>query len=473
MKHKILVIDDEPLDLSSIHSLLGDQGYHVKATLDPDEGIAYIRQNRGKVSLAIVDFALSDSPSGPNGATVTKQLLEIDPRLQIATYSGQKGDEAFESTLAAGSRYFIEKGVQPRKLQAIVKTFCDRFEEAHKVIVPPPVTAPDVARIETTGLTGCSRNLVDVTERVYTFAGEDGTVLIRGENGTGKEPIARAIHNFSNRRGPFIAVNCAAIPFDLLESELFGHEKGAFSGATRDKVGLVMAANNGTIFLDEIGDMPMLLQVKILRFLQEDEVRSVGSETTTKVNVRVIAATNVNLEAAVKSGRFREDLYYRIKVLQINVLPLRERKEDIRPLVLRFSSAFAKKKGIKKEFLEETVKLLESHDWPGNIRELEHEVETAMLCCKGVNVLPEHIDPKIRQVVEEKGQVEISDADVVAFEESQRDRARQFYSKGLEKAGGSVRKLAREIFKISNSTLQARLKALGIVIAKHQPNKGV
>jgi two-component system response regulator AtoC len=333
MKHKILIIDDCELDLQGLELLLEGQDFQVRATTDSDEGIAFVRQNRGAISLAIVDYHMP----GQSGAKVAEALSALDPDLQIATYSGDTSADALGNTLSAGSQYFIPKGMEADKLLAIVKMFCSRFEEANKTKKIEPVTAADIAKINTIGITGCSRHLVEVVDLISKYAPQDETVLITGENGTGKEKVARALHNLSGRRGPFIAVNCGALPMDLLESELFGHEKGAFSGALRTKVGLVNAANNGTIFLDEIGDLALLLQVKLLRFLQEGEVRPVGSNHSEKVNTRVIAATNINLDEAVPAGRFRQDLFYRIKGTPINLLPLRRRPEDIKPLVHRFS----------------------------------------------------------------------------------------------------------------------------------------
>ena len=269
MKHKILVIDDNELDLQGIEYLLENHGFQVKAVLDSDEGISYIRQNRGTVSLAIVDYNMP----GNNGAKVAEILRGTDAALQIATYSGDSRPDVYEA-LSSGSQYFIQKGIEADKLLAIVKMFCGRFEEKHRTVVIHPVTEIEIAKIKKAGLIGCSRHLSNVVRLISVYAPLDETILITGENGTGKEKVARAVHSLSGRRGPFIPVNCGAIPHDLLESELFGHEKGSFSGAIRDKVGLVQAAANGTIFLDEIGDLPFKLQVKVLRFLQESEVQA-------------------------------------------------------------------------------------------------------------------------------------------------------------------------------------------------------
>lgn len=471
MKHKILVIDDDPLDCDTLKSLLEDDGFQVRATLDPEDGIAFVRQNRGNLSLAILDYNMP----GNNGAETAERLRAIDHELQVVTYSGETSSTVFDDTISAGSQYFIQKGTEPDKVLSIVRMFCKRFEERTQPIVLEPVTEAHIKLIESTGLIGCSRHLVDVANLIHKFAPQNETVLITGENGTGKEKVARAIHNLSGRRGPFIPVNCGAIPGELLESELFGHEKGAFSGAVRNKVGLVQAANNGTIFLDEIGDLLPQLQVKLLRFLQEKEIRPVGSNETAKVNTRVILATNVNLEMAVPAGRFREDLYYRIKSFRIAVDPLKARREDIKPLVLKFSQNLSKEDVGGKPFLEETVKILMRYDWPGNVRELENEVRRMVVMAQGKMVEAEDIPASILEAIDRAYQYsETFDADYEAFRENQRLRNLQEERKFLmEKAKGasSIRDFARNILKVSNSTLQGRLKALGIEFRPNNKTK--
>lgn len=475
MKHKLLLIDDCSLDLEVLQELLEKAGYSVKATLDPEVGIAFVRQNRGAVSLAMLDFGMP----GKNGGQVAEILKKLDPQIQIATYSGLQSSDVLD-TLEVGSQYFIQKGTKPEQILAIVKMLCRRYEELHKTIVVEPVTEADIEKANALGLIGRSHNLAEVSQLVHIYSPHDEIILVTGENGTGKERVARAIHNVSGRRGPFIAVNCGAIPHDLLESELFGHEKGSFSGAMRDKIGLVKAADKGTLFLDEIGDLPAPLQVKILRFLQEGEIRPVGSNETILVNTRVIAATNVDLESAVLTGKFRQDLYHRLKGFIINLKPLRERREDIKPLVLKFSEAFSKDKGVNKEFLEETVKLLARFDWPGNVRELEHEVKRAMMLAPENKVKPSDIHPLIRTAIEkyETNDLIGLDLDYESFRGKQKlrdeDEEKQFL---LEKSKNakSVRELARDILNISNSTLQGRLKSLGIEFkpkASNQQTKG-
>lgn len=458
MKHRILAIDDVNRDLEALKILLESHGYLVKTTTDIDEGIAYVRQNRGKLSLVMVDFNMP----GANGAEVAKMLSDIDPELQIATYSGENSDAAFETTMAAGSRYFIQKGIEPRKTLAIIKTLCSQYEDAHKTVVPAPVTETDLEQLHAIGFAGTSRHLVEIARLVRTFAKDKEVVLIRGENGTGKELVARALHNLSGRRGPFIPINCGALPADLLESELFGHVKGAFTGATSDKKGLLSTASNGTALLDEIGDLPLQLQVKLLRFLQEGEIRPVGSEYTFKVNTRVVAATNVNLEEAIAAGRFRQDLYYRIKVLPIDLLPLRERPEDIRPLVLKLSESIMADMPEKKEFLEETVKMMERFPWPGNIRELEHSIRRMILLSQNGKITKDDF----KAVLDKTATTEILDLDYEAFKERQAEEECKYIVKKAQQAGPmSMREFARNVLRTSYATVHGKLKEHGIIFA--------
>ena len=463
MNHRILLIDDSPLDLEGLEFLLENNGFRVTGTTDGEHGIALVKQSPGAYSVAIVDYCMP----GSNGAKVAERLSLIDSKLQIATYSGDTSADAFNETLQAGSQYFIPKGLDPQRLLAIIKMLCGRFEAENQIVVADPVSEADFSKITSVGLIGRSHHLVEVANLIRAYGPQDETVLITGENGTGKERVARALHNTSQRRGPFIPVNCGAIPEALLESELFGHEKGAFSGALKAKVGLVTAANAGTLFLDEIGDMPLHLQVKLLRFLQEGEVRPIGNNNSFSVTTRVIVATNVDLEDAIASGKFRQDLFYRIKGLPIELLPLRMRPEDIKPLVIHFAKSYALEKGIEKEFLEETVRTLTRYEWPGNIRELENEVRRAMLLAPESKVVPTDIDPRIRQAIELAAQARSSEnmMNYQEFKERQRIRnEREERNFLLERAKGArtIREFAEATLGVSFSTLHGRLKALGI-----------
>jgi transcriptional regulator with GAF, ATPase, and Fis domain len=248
--------------------------------------------------------------------------------------------------------------------------------------------SPEASR--THGLLGPSQAMRDVIRMIDKVASSNATVLIQGETGTGKERVAEAIHNASPRRdAPFVRMNCASLPDNLLESELFGHEKGAFTGADQMRIGRFEMANDGTLFLDEVGNMSSSTQAKVLRAIQNQEFERLGGSRTIKVDVRIIAATNVNLETAIKEGRFREDLYYRLNVVSIPVPPLRDRAEDILPLAEHFLRQFGQELGRRvTSFSAEAVKVLREHRWPGNVRELENTIERAVLMCDGDTIRP-------------------------------------------------------------------------------------
>jgi transcriptional regulator with GAF, ATPase, and Fis domain len=308
---------------------------------------------------------------------------------------------------------------------------------------------------------GGSAALESVLQQVELVAPTDSTVLVQGETGTGKELIARAVHNLSPRCGrPFVTLNCAAIPFDLLESELFGHEKGAFTGAIAQRVGRFELANRGTLFLDEIGDIPLALQPKLLRVLQEQKFERLGSGLTQHVDVRLVAATHRNLQQMVKQNQFRSDLYYRLDVFPIMLPPLRERREDIEPLVMHFSEVFARRMGKTIERIpQETLAAFESHPWPGNIRELQNLIERAVILCND-GVLPNPLPPKASD-----------QATAVPGHTTLRDSEHSLILQTLEAVGWVIggAKGAAARLGLKRTTLIAKMKKLGI----SRPVRGV
>ena len=306
------------------------------------------------------------------------------------------------------------------------------------------------------GLIGSSEALKKVLELIGQVAATDSSVLLLGETGTGKEVVARILHEQSKRnRMPMIKVNCAALPANLVESELFGHEKGSFTGATEKRTGKFEQAHQGSLFLDEIGDMPLEMQVKILRAIQEKEIESIGSKKTIQTDVRIIAATNRNLETELMKGRFRSDLYYRLNVFPIEIPPLRDRKEDLPALVSYFLERHAQKNRRKMQTISAGVlKSLNDYDWPGNIRELEHVIERAILMNNGD--LISRVDlPNLKQAYHLRNEEKIKTIDEV-----ERDHILFV----LKRTNGKVRgkEGAAELLKIAPSTLQSKMKKLGI-----------
>jgi formate hydrogenlyase transcriptional activator len=310
-------------------------------------------------------------------------------------------------------------------------------------------------------LIGNSPALEAVLEQVEQVAPTDSTVLIQGETGTGKELIARAIHNISSRCGrSFVKLNCAAIPFDLLESELFGHEKGAFTGAIAQKIGRFEMADKGTLFLDEIGDIPLALQPKLLRVLQEQEFERLGGTRTHQVDVRVVAATNRDLENMVKQGKFRSDLYYRLNVFPIPLPPLRERREDIPALVQHFVEFYGHRMSKQIEDIPpETMSALRSHQWPGNIRELQNFIERSVILTSGTVLHP--------PLAELKRSAETESLEAITLEEAERDHIRKTLERTRWVVAGPNGAAAR--LGIKRSTLYFRMQKLGISRSNRDP----
>lgn len=361
----ILVVDDEKNILTSLSRPLSRDGYTIKTAQTGKEALQIIRENG--IDLIILDVWLPDI----DGLTVLKQAREITTDLVAIVMSGHGTIDTAVKATKLGAFDFMEKplsldkvllqiehALKYRALEEANKDFRQAIEQEFQII----------------GKSTVVRNLL---ERISRVASTPGRVLITGENGTGKELVARAIHINSPRKdGPFIKVNCAAIPNELIESELFGHEKGSFTGATDRRRGKFELADGGTIFLDEIGDMSIATQAKILRVLTDNEIDRVGGAKPIKVDVRVIAATNKNLEEEIKKGNFREDLYYRLNVVPFYVPPLRERKEDIPLLAEHFLKQYCKETQTKaRRFDDPALELLKQYDWTGNVRELKNIVE--------------------------------------------------------------------------------------------------
>jgi len=302
---------------------------------------------------------------------------------------------------------------------------------------------------------GKGSEMQKVYQKITMVAPANSTVLLQGETGTGKEVISRAIHNASSRKDkPLVNVNCAALPHNLIESELFGHERGAFTGASERRVGKFELANNGTLFLDEIGEMPLELQVKLLRVIQEREVERLGGRSTIKVDVRLIAATNRNLEEEVRAGRFRQDLYYRVNVFPIHLPPVRERPEDIEPLANYFLARYTKNNGRKITSISpEVISKLKGYSWPGNVRELEHLIERSILLTKG-DILNEV------QIPRNVGRSEKAEQPFKTLEDLERSYIIEILRKSKGKVAGSGS--ASQFLGIPSTTLHSKMKKLGI-----------
>ncbi|MBW1858993.1 MAG: sigma-54-dependent Fis family transcriptional regulator, partial [Deltaproteobacteria bacterium] len=362
---KILIVDDDSKILDVIASVLRDGGYTVVTAANGTKAIRSI--DTESYDLVITDLKMPEV----NGMMVLKHVVDRSPDTMCIILTGYGTIEGAVEAIKAGAFHYITKPVKSAEIMTVVeKALKYKLLERENILLKQQLKTK--YRFE--NFVGDSRPIQEVFELIEKVADTDSTILITGESGTGKELIAKAIHYNSQRRdNPMVVINCGAIPEELLESELFGHEKGAFTGAHKARMGRFELANGGTIFLDEIGDMSPNLQVKLLRVLQEQQFERVGSTRTIGVDIRVIAATNQDLFSAVNKATFREDLYYRLNVIPINVPPLRERRSDTPLLVDFFIKKFTKEKQKSiKGFTQESMDTLFQYDWPGNVRELEN-----------------------------------------------------------------------------------------------------
>jgi DNA-binding NtrC family response regulator len=399
VSYMLLIIDDDPMMLTAMKGLLEKNGYRVETARSGEEGVEKLRERPNEFGVVILDYKMD----GKNGAETAEDLLSVQKDLFILIHSGDESQQAALSSWKAGAVTFIEKARGNDYFLGKVREWCAKYEETYIPATSPAALSENERLIASIGMVGRSIQLAEIAKRIATYQLDDidATVLIRGENGTGKELIAQAIHNFSARKlGRFVALNCAAIPENLIESELFGHEKGAFTGASSKQPGKIQAAHRGTLFLDEIGDANLSLQAKLLRVIQSKVFTPVGSTREVEADVRIISATNVDLEEAVREKTFRQDLYYRLKVISLYVPALRERPEDIEPLILHYTDLYNRKRGKNKYFLKSVVQILEKYPWPGNVRELEHEVLQLLMLTRDNKITVDDLDTKYVEWVE-------------------------------------------------------------------------
>ncbi|WP_306535606.1 sigma-54 dependent transcriptional regulator [Geobacter sp.] len=386
MKRTILVIDDDPSLRRVMEFNLQEAGYAVITAVSGEEGLAAFAG-------FTPDLVVTDVKMGRmDGLQVLKEIKKrsYSTPVVIVTAFGAVG--AAVEAMKLGAYDYLTKPFKRDELCLIVAKALQMTERA--VADVPPIHDDLADRIGFQNIIGTSREMTMVFDTIRRVAGTEATVLVTGESGTGKELVARAIHDLSGRcQGQFVAINCAAIPRDLLESELFGHVKGAFTGAIKDKPGKFQQADGGTLFLDEIGELPLELQPKLLRALQERVVEPVGGDAPRRLDVRVVAATNVDLEKVIAKGGFREDLYYRLSVIPLHLPPLRERKKDILLLVRHFARKFG---GADVEFSRNALDVLMMYTWPGNVRELENTVERLLIMRTGDTVTVEDLPDKVR-----------------------------------------------------------------------------
>jgi len=366
------------------------EGYEVRTALIGTRGEEIFKQWHPDV--VVTDLMLPDL----DGIQLLRKLKEIDAWPEIIVISGQGTISRAVEAGQAGAFYFLEKPVSQDGLMDMLRKAIDRTQERAE---HQQLKEQIRGQYSFNNIVGQSKKMKELFELIESVAASDANILIQGENGTGKELIANAIHYNSTRvKGPFIKINCAAIPKDLIESELFGYKKGAFTGATTDKIGLFEMAESGSLLLDEIGEMPPYLQTKLLRVLQEREYRPIGSDRLVHVDFRLICATNIDLDVALREGKLREDLYFRINTITLRVPPLRERSEDIPLLCNHFLSKFNQRyqKNVR-SISPAAYHLLIRNRWPGNVRELENAIERAVLVCKTGEITPNDLPETIRE----------------------------------------------------------------------------
>ncbi|WP_457625201.1 sigma-54-dependent transcriptional regulator [Persephonella sp.] len=441
MKHRILLIDDEESILKVIKKFLEDKGFYVDTAKSRSQALNLIFDNRYSVILS--DYRLPDG----TGIEILESFRKKDrdtPFVIITAYGSING--AVEA-IQKGASHYIAKPIDAENLLKIIQFLIQKKEK----------TGFDTVE-EFAGIIGSSPLMKELFKEIDIVSKSESTVLIEGESGTGKELVAKAIHRLSNRKDkPFVAVNCSAIPVELFENELFGHEKGAYTGAFGQGKGKIELAGEGTLFLDEIGELDPVLQAKLLRVLQEKEFYRLGGSKTVPVKCRIIAATNRDLEKMVSEGKFREDLFYRINVVHLKVPPLRERKEDIPLLSRYFLKKYSEING--KNILDidrEAVDILTNYEWKGNVRELENAIERAVVMCQQDIILPEHLPPRITGAVKNKTGYDLSgEINLLELE-------KKVILKVLEETGWNQTKAAQKLG-ISRKQLRTKMKNFGLL----------
>ena len=449
--HKILIVDDEPRILLLMQSLLKANGYDVETARDGSSALDVVR--KGGVDIAVTDLRMTPM----DGMTLFKEIKAIQPDMPVILLTAYATVETAIEAMKCGIFDYLTKPFKVDDMIACLKRAEAKLSDAPggaakaaQLTVPP-------SRYRFESLIASSQAMVGVCDMIQKVAPTAATVLINGESGTGKEVVAKTIHKHSTRADkPMVAVNCAAIPENLLESEMFGHVKGSFTGAVSDKEGLFETANGGTLFLDEISSMPLILQGKLLRALQEREIRRVGGTKDIPVDVRVIAASNADLEEAVVKGSFRSDLYYRLAVITLDIPPLRKRPEDIIPLARHFIKTECEDASAAPELSSEACAALQAYDWPGNVRELENAMKHALTFCPKGEITVDVLPPKIAAFKGRAAGTPGGEGANPSLKNFLKQKEKEYIERILSSSGGDKNKAA-ETLKVNLSTLYRKL----------------
>ena len=444
---RILIVDDDEYLLASLQNLLTFKKYSVDLASNPIEAKELFHEH--DYDIVLLDVKMP----GISGMELLNEFLSEKPSVSIIMISGESTISIAVDALKRGAFDFVEKPIDPKRLLNSIRNALDRqklFSEKNRLIS---------ALKERYQMVGQSPAMQTIFETIEQVADLPAKVLITGESGTGKELVARALH-FSSKRssGPFVKINCAAIPKDLMENELFGHKKGAYTGAMSEQPGKIQAADGGTLFLDEIGDMDLMLQAKLLHVIQDKEFIMLGASNSVKVDVRIIAATNQNLEQRIKEGRFRRDLFHRLNVVQIHIPPLRKRKEDIEPMANRFLHEFAEMYNKRVlEFTPAAIQVLMDYHWPGNVRELKNAVEKMVIFSKSERIG----EIEARKMLRSGQQNFQTTQGLNSLKEQMAAMEREFILQAIAEANGNLTKAA-EALGITRSALFKKKRKLGI-----------
>jgi len=448
-QHTILLVEDQHTQLEALTAHLEEEHYTVIGTNTAEKALEIAATQA--IDAVITDFSLPEA----DGRFVLERIKSVNPTIPVILITAYASVDRAVNVMKLGAYDYLTKPINVDELLIILRRALE-----HRTLVAENVQLRQtlVKEFSFEGIIASSDSLQEVLNMAGRVAGTKASVLLRGQSGTGKEVIARAIHYASPRRAkPFVAFNAAALPPTLIESELFGHEKGAFTGADKSRIGRFEQAHEGTIFIDEIGDIPVELQMKFLRVLQESTIEHLGGNKSIPVDIRVIAATNRDLETMIKSGGFREDLYYRLNVVAIDIPPLRERREDIPVLCNHFLKRYAEEMAKNVTgFTREAFDLLMKYDFPGNVRELRNIVERAAILCRGEHISLDDLPPNVRRPKDEsapnpleglESQVEMLERNLIVAE--------------LRRCGGNQSKAARNL-KITERKLRYKIRKYGI-----------
>jgi two-component system, NtrC family, nitrogen regulation response regulator GlnG len=474
---KLLAIDDEPAILFSIEQVFEGQDVQVLTTRAPAEGLRMLAEESPDVVL--LDIRLGET----SGLDLFESMRKIDPRILVVFITGHGTADTAIEAMKLGAYDYLVKPLDVTQLRQVVSQAM-----AISRLMHVPTIVDDSGRVEDRPdrLVGSGPMMQMACKQIGRVASQEVYVLILGESGTGKELVARALYHHSRRnKAPFLAINCAAIPESLLESELFGHESGAFTGADRRRIGKFEQCHGGTLFLDEIGDMPPGTQAKILRLIQEGQFQRLGGSETIAVDVRIIAATNQDLDALIEQGRFRKDLFYRLRGVTIHLPPLRQRREDIPELAHYFLFRFNRELGTNVQSISpEALTLLEKYDWPGNVRELQSVIREALIVSAGTTLLADFLPPEVRN--EHDGELafdataehdmdwqvlsDFVEAAMTRGEEDVYRRALEHFDRllvmrAMQQSSGE-QKRAAEILGLSRVTLRAKLRSMRMGVEK-------